>query len=305
MARQNQGFRKDLNLNENENDALSLNVLGGAGISDDIAIIQNNLRNISTISYNSISSGFFFFGEDQGFVFTNDDIVGVSTDVSVGSTTLFSDENYYVCNSDSRTKFKLSTRPSTSNLGISTILVSSVSTTNFNFVRKDSVFIDNLVNFVKPEIDDLDFTFLEGNSIKNAFESTQNTHDIANTTISTKYSGISDLDVNRQILIEGTLSLKDPSGFNISATKLNDTKSPGVFVNGVRAFSSNNNPWEKVGTALSTSSQQVTVGELHFENEITITGISTELSTVTAVTSFTHKIPSVINGETYYLLLTT
>ena len=47
MAKQNQGFRKDLNLAENTNDTTSINNLAGAGIADDLRIIKNNLRNIS------------------------------------------------------------------------------------------------------------------------------------------------------------------------------------------------------------------------------------------------------------------
>lgn len=305
MAKQNQGFIKNFNLRETENDALVLNVLGGAGISDDISIIQNNLRNISTISYNSISSGFFFFGDNSSFTFTNNDIVTVSKDVNVGITTLFANQEYYVCNSDTRTKFKLSTRPSTSNLGISTITVTSVSSTDFNFIRKDYVTIDNVVNFLKPEILDLDFTFFEGNSVVNAFDLTQNRHEISKFGISTKYSGISDLISNKQISIEGSVSINDPAKFNISSSRLTDTKSPGIYVSGVRAFSSSNNPWTKVGTALSTSSQEVSVAELNFANEIVISGISTVLDTNVSVNDFTHTIPVSINGETYYLLLLT
>ena len=43
MAKQNQGFRKDLNLEETTDEAVAINNLAGAGIADDLAIIQNNL----------------------------------------------------------------------------------------------------------------------------------------------------------------------------------------------------------------------------------------------------------------------
>ena len=49
MVKQNQGFRKDLNLQENTNDTQSLSNLGGAGIANDLRILQNNLRNTSTL----------------------------------------------------------------------------------------------------------------------------------------------------------------------------------------------------------------------------------------------------------------
>ena len=46
-VRQNQGFRQDLNFEENTNDVQELSNLGGVGIAGDLRIIQNNLRNTS------------------------------------------------------------------------------------------------------------------------------------------------------------------------------------------------------------------------------------------------------------------
>ena len=45
MAKQNQGYRKDLNLDETTNDTQALNNLAGAGIAADVRVLQNNLRN--------------------------------------------------------------------------------------------------------------------------------------------------------------------------------------------------------------------------------------------------------------------
>ena len=45
------------------------------------------------------------------------------------------------------------------------------------------------------------------------------------------------------------------------------------------------------------------MGELNFVNSITITGISKVSESLGGVTSYTHKMPVVINGETYYILL--
>ena len=133
MTKQNQGFRRDLNLQENTNDTQSLSNLGGAGISQDLTIIQNNLRNISTVSYSGISTGFFYFGSNSSFVFTNDDMVTVSADVNLGSSSLTAGTNYYVCNSNAQNQFKLSTTPSS--VGFNTITITSVSPTNFYFIR--------------------------------------------------------------------------------------------------------------------------------------------------------------------------
>lgn len=306
MAIQNQGFRKDLNLSENENDTATLSNLGGSGIANDLRIIQNNLRNISTFSYSSLQDGYFYYGESSDFVFTNDDIVTVNTDVTVGVTTLRSNEEYYVCNSDGLKQFKLSTTPSS--VGVSTILVTSVSPTSFYFIRKDAVYPSNVENFIKPQIQDnenFDYINYTGSSINNAIELVKSSHENSDFLINKKYKVLDDTISNEIIDIEGSITVDDPSSLNTTQTSLSDPKSPGVFISNIRAFSSDNNPWTQVGTALSTQSSEVSIGELYFYDNISISGISTELSTQVAVTSFTHKLPVVINGETYFLLLRT
>lgn len=305
MVIPNQGYRKDLNLVETVIDQDALDNLGGAGISQDLSIIQNNLRNISTVSYSTVSNGFFDFGSSSTFVFTNDDVVTVSIDVNVGSTTLSAGTYYYVCNSNAENRFKLSTTPST--VGFNTITVSSVSPSSFYFIRKDDVHQSNLINFIKPDIQDTtDFSYLNGASVNGAFDSSQSNNDVAKYLITSKYKTNQDsTSTLNDFKYEGIVTVNDPVSLNIDQTGLDNVKSPGVFIGNTRAFSSDNNPWNQVGTALSTSSNEVSMGELFFSNDIYITGISTELGSNTAVTTFTHKIPAVINGETYYLLLKT
>ncbi len=66
MAISNQGYRRDLNLEETTNDTVALDNLAGAGTADDLSYLQNNLRNISNIPFNSIdSNGFFSFATDR------------------------------------------------------------------------------------------------------------------------------------------------------------------------------------------------------------------------------------------------
>lgn len=305
MAIPNQGYRKDLNLVETVIDQDALDNLGGAGISQDLSIIQNNLRNISTVSYSSISNGFFDFGSSSTFVFTNDDVVTVSADVNVGSSSLTAGTQYYVCNSNAESRFKLSTTPSS--VGLNTITVTSVSPTNFYFIRNDAVHQSNLINFIKPDIQDTaEFSYLGGASVNGAFDSSQSNNDVAKYLINTKYKTNQDVTSTlNEFKYEGVVTVNDPVALNIDSAGLSNAKSPGVFIGDTRAFSSDNNPWTQVGTALSTLSSEVSVGELFFSNDIYITGIGTELGSSTAVTTFTHKIPAVINGETYYLLLKT
>lgn len=401
MANQNQGFRKDLNLEENTNDTTTLNNLGGAGIANDLRIIQNNLRNTSTLSFNTvlgaeISNGYFYFGPTNNFVYTDDDIVSVKNDITVGTgVTLYKDSTYYICNSNGIDRFKLSTSPSavgvntitvsfippptdtyfsvnnvivqsggagytglsttvtisapetswgiratavaevnsgsvvainvTSNgrgyLSAPTITVSSPSvgvntatatlqlTTNYyriiDFIRKDAVHQENLINFIEPVIQDTGNFSYRGAGI-GVFDTVQSNNDTANYLIGRKYKANENITTSVDDLkYEGSVVINDPVKLNSDSTGLANAKSPGIFIGNTRAFSSDNNPWTQVGTALSTMSDSVSVGELYFANDIRITGFGTESATQVAVTSFTHKIPVVVNGETYYLLLRT
>ena len=402
----NQGFRKDLNFEENTNDTQALSNLGGVGLANDLRIIQNNLRNTSKIPFNAVSNNFFAFDQDKviqissivstasteslggniiyvtnvdvflsqpydiysgsvividgvsgigstvyngtfntsviglggtfcryrienfifnqsasgsdvsgstitfkpksDFVFTNDDIVTVSTDVNVGSTVLSAGTDYYVCNSNAETQFKLSTTPSTSILGINTISVTTASPSSFNFIRKDAVHQTNLVNYIQPDIQDTeDFGGYLAGSINDIFDTTQANNESARYFIGQKYKGTEDTETNKEIKFEGTINLFDPAQFNTGQTQLTDAKSPGIFIGDTRAFSADNNPWEISGSTLRTLSEEVTIGELFFYDDITITGVSAVSGSEVNVTSFTHKVPVGINSETYYLLLST
>lgn len=304
MVRQNQGYRKDLNLLETINDFQALDNLGGAGISNDLQILQNNLRNTSTLAYNSLLDGFFFFGEDSEFVYTNGDVVTVNTNVNVGTSILLAGTEYYVCESNALNQFKLSTTPPGS--GFSPITVTSVFPESFNFIRKDPVNQENLVNFIQPFIQDTTgFSYLDSSSINDTFDGVQANVESAEFLISKKYKGNADTTTTDILNYEGTVTVNDPANLNTSATNLNNPKSPGVFIGETRAFSSDNNPWNQVGTALSTSSFSVSTGEIFFSNDIVMTGISTEAAAQVAVTSYTHKLPITVNGETYFLLLRT
>ena len=308
MAKQNQGFRKDLNLQENTNDTQSLSNLGGAGIADDLRILQNNLRNTSTLSFNTIvgaavSSGYFYFGSTE-FVFTNDDVVGVRTDITVGvGVTLYKNNTYYICNSNTENRFKLSTTPSS--VGVSTITTSSVSS-SFDFVRKDPVHKENILNLVRPNLQDTEgFNYLGGSSINSVFDGIAAANETTRFFITKKYKGNENTISPNDINVEGSIKINDPENFNAGTAQISDVRSPGIFIGDTRAFSSDNNPWTQVGTALSTLSSSVSIGELYFANDITITGIGTESATNVEVTTYTHKLPVVINGETYYVLLRT
>jgi len=306
MAIQNQGYRKDLNLNETTNDTQALNNLAGAGIAADIRILQNNLRNESTLTYESISNGFFTFSEPVQSIFTNDDVVSVASTVSFASTSLQPSVDYYVCNSNGETQFKISTTSSTSSVGVSTISISGTpSPTAFDIVRKNPVYKENLINYIMPEVQDAFNEFSWTSSINGSFDVAGSNVDTAKYFISKKYRNFNDTTTDREIKYEGTVTSADPDNLNSGTSGLTDPKSPGVFIGDTRAFSSNDQPWTETGSSLQTSSSEVSVGDLTFLGDIKIEGISPVAQTSNVnVTNYTHKLPVVIDGVTYYLLLT-
>ena len=306
MAIQNQGYRKDLNLDETTNDTQALNNLAGAGIAADIRILQNNLRNESTLTYESISNGFFTFSEPVQSIFTNDDVVSVASTVSFASTSLQPSVDYYVCNSNGETQFKISTTSSTSSVGVSTISISGTpSPTAFDIVRKNPVYKENLINYIMPEVQDAFNEFSWTSSINGSFDVAGSNVDTAKYFISKKYRNFNDTTTDREIKYEGTVTSADPDNLNSGNSGLEDPKSPGVFIGDTRAFSSNDQPWTETGSSLQTQSQEVSVGDLTFLGDIKIEGISpVAQSSNVNVTSYTHKLPVVIDGVTYYLLLT-
>ena len=305
MAIQNQGYRKDLNLEETTIDTQALNNIAGAGIADDLRIIQNNLRNLSNLEYNTITDGFFDFGAESIFVYTNDDVVSVASTVSIGSTTLEPTVDYYVCDSDGETKFKLSTTSSSSAVGVSTITISGTpSPLVFDFIRKDPVHKNDLINYIEPERQDVEH-FAWPSDLNSMFDTTQTAQEEAKYFITKKYRGNEDTTTDREIKFEGIVSSKDPANLNTGGSGLADPKSPGVFIGDTRAFSSNDQPWNESGSDLVTESDQVSIGELSFLGDIKIEGITPTTQTATAVTNWTHKVPIKIDGETFYLLMTT
>ena len=418
MAIQNQGFRRDLNLKETEDDRTAFDNLAGSGTSKDISFLQNNLRNISSIPFYAVDSdGFFSTANDKIigitsitangvvdndgnrsttiqvslidphlikfgdlvkisgitgaglkivngefsvsgtsndlktfsfskvgsaltetytsvsgitfslsaadiFSFTKDDVINVNQEVKLvgsGTTILSPNTDYYVSDSDGLTKFKLSTSPST--VGFNTISIAggaSLTPDNFQFDRKDPVHQQQLINYIQPDIQDNEFSYLDGESINGTMDSTQANIETAEYFMGKKYRGDSDTTTTDPIAFEGSVVINDPNNYNNVASNITNNnpvrRSPGVYIGDTRAFSSDNNPWNKVGTALTTSAEEVSIGELAFldgTNSMVITGIGTDIRPVSGeiASSFTHKIPVKVqdasgNQESYFLLLT-
>ena len=418
MAIQNQGFRRDLNLKETEDDRTAFDNLAGSGTSKDISFLQNNLRNISSIPFYAVDSDGFFSSANEKvigitsitangvvdndgnrsttiqvslidshlikfgdlvkisgitgaglkivngefsvsgtsndlktfsfskvgsaltetytsvsgitfslsaadiFSFTKDDVINVNQEVKLvgsGTTILSPNTDYYVSDSDGLTKFKLSTSPST--VGFNTISIAggaSLTPDNFQFDRKDPVHQQQIINYIQPDIQDDEFSYLDGESINGTMDSTQANIETAEYFMGKKYRGDADTTTTDPIAFEGPVVINDPNNYNNLASNITNNnpvrRSPGVYIGDTRAFSSDNNPWNKVGTALTTSAEEVSIGELAFldgTNSMVITGIGTDIRSVSGevASSFTHKIPVKVqdasgNQESYFLLLT-
>ena len=330
---QNQGYRQDLNLQETLSDFDAWNSLYETGIGLDLAVIRNNLRNTSPIGFSSIHNDFFEFSSDGEFIFTDNDIVGLSHTVSFASTSLDYGKNYYIVNSDGRNRFKLSLRPETHPLGVCTITEVSGDPTGvtspttgpldpfpadptgtFNIIRQDPVHQANIINFIQPDYQDDRFKYLS--SINSTFLDTTNNNEIAEFLLTKKYRNDKDTITDREVKYEGSIIVNDPDNRNNTGTGVNDIpNSPGIFIGETRAFSTDNNPWTKEtgDSAVQTESDEVSVGELFFNDEIEIVGVTTETVTdasgnnTLAVGGYSagslYKIPMVINNETYYVLL--
>jgi len=413
MAISNQGYRRDLNLQETTNDTVALDNLAGAGTADDISYLQNNLRNTSNIPFNSIdSNGFFSFANDrlisasaistEGsgttttitvtltnsyllkfgdlvelsgitestslnaqysvtavspdlktitfvksglnytnsglslsgvsfrlkvqniFVFTDEDVVNLSEDVSVGGASLTKDTNYYVIESDGISKFKLSTT-----LGGSAISITGSATAspdNFQFKRKDDVHQQQVINYIPPDVQDSE-NFSYPDDINSTIDSTQGNIESAEYFTLKKYRSDQSVTTSESIKFEGSINLHDPADYNQTGSLVTNVgqtgaPAPGIYIGDTRAFSSDNNPWVEstadsgnADSKLTTESEEVSIGELAFldgNNSMVITGIDNDISTVSGVvaSSFTHKIPIQVqdgsgNKESYYLLVST
>ena len=412
MAISNQGYRRDLNLQETTNDTVALDNLAGAGTADDISYLQNNLRNTSNVGFNKIdSNGFFSFATDrlistsaistegdgtnttitvtltnsyllkfgdlvelEGitentslnaqysvnavspnlktitfvksglnytnsglslsgvsfklkvqniFVFTDEDVVNLTENVTIGGVSLTENTNYYVIESDGISKFKLSTT-----LGGSAITIAGNSTANpdnFQFKRKDDVHQQQVINYIPPEVQDTeDFNY--PSDINGTIDTTQGNIESAEYFTVKKYRSDQSITTPDSIKFEGSINLHDPDNYNQTGSLVTNqgvtgAPAPGIYIGDTRAFSSDNNPWvESAGTGsvdgkLTTESEEVSIGELAFldgNNSMVITGIDNDVSTVSGVvaSSFTHKIPIQVqdgsgNKESYYLLVST
>ena len=292
------------------------------------------------------------------FAYTNDDKITFDKDIRVYVTqgtsvppTIISDVTftkgtpYYVCDSNGLDRFKLSTRPSFDAAGISPVvikhggsdsgytgLVTSFSPDDdFGIIRSEPVHHENLVDFIAPDIQDPGFSYGSG-TISEQMDSIQNSNETSQYFIGKKYKGNTNTTTTDQIKTEGSITLNDPKKDMTSSNVVTSyTTGAGMFIEGTRAFSTDNNPWSDkasntTANSLETESDEVSIGELYFGNHSdgpiitgpgfdgthapdTLTGVRSLTVGTVVPTDFSHKIPVKIENadgdvETYYLLLT-
>ena len=305
-------------------------------ISTDLKIVTLNKNNLVYLNSNVPLSGVSFTHKAENiFTYTNGDVINLSEDatfnITSGITTLTSDVTYYVTESNGINKFKLSTTENGTSV-LPTSGVSGGTPSNFQFIRQDPVHRDQILFFRYPQIQDTgDFSYLNGSNINDTINSSQSNIESAEYFTLKKYRGDKTLvSTDESIKYEGSVVLNDPNNYNSTSDDVlnvgvDGSPAPGIYIGGTRAFSSDNNPWRKegvkntVGSALTTSSEEVSIGELAFldgsllnpsqEGSMIIEGIENDVADVSVIaSSFTHKIPIKVedangNQESYFLLV--
>ena len=320
-------------------DSSDASILNGqyvvSSISTDLKIVTVFKNNLVYLNSNVSLSGVSFIHKAENiFTYTDGDIINLSENatfnITSGTTTLTSDVTYYVTESNGINKFKLSTTENGTSV-LPTSGVSGGTPSNFQFIRQDPVHRDQILFFRYPEIQDNDFNYLGGSNINDTITSSQSNIESAEYFTTKKYRGDKTLvSTDESIKYEGSIVLNDPNNYNSTSDDVlnvgvEGSPAPGIYIGGTRAFSSDNNPWRKegvkntVGSALTTSSEEVSIGELAFldgsllnpseEGSMIIEGIENDVADVSVIaSSFTHKIPIKIedangNQESYFLLV--
>ena len=290
-------------------------------VSPDLETVTFIKSGIHTDVSPSLSGVTFKLKSQNIFVYTDGDVVGVNENVTIGGVSFQENTNYIVVESDGVSKFKLSNDGTTA---ISITANATANPDNFQFKRQDPVHQEQIINYIKPQIQDTEH-FSYPDDINGTFDSTQSNIESAEFFSLKKYRGDQSITTPDSIKFEGSINLHDPDNYNqtgdlVTNKGVTGEPAPGIYIGPTRAFSSDNNPWvESAGTGsvngkLTTESEEVSIGELAFldgNNSMVITGIDNDVSAVSGVvaSSFTHKVPIQIqdgsgNKETYYLLVT-
>ena len=282
------------------------------------------------------SSTRFLFPRDVGFVYTSGDRVTIEARdteggevVAINTDGSMNPEEYIVQDFE----FGLGTLRNQRAFGLATVEggflddISSLQDKFVTFIRDDSVEQENLLRVATPDIlnspeetgsaegaDDFFFSYDVGEDFDESFTEIENNVNSSNFKRRQKYALNTTVSSDQTVRIQGTLKVQDPAGELTDPADLENEDAPGIFITDpfsdindivkTRAFSSSSNPWSEGTNDLITESEQVNIGNLKFADGIRIDGLDVNSVTPSSVASdFTHKIPFVVDGVEYSVLL--
>jgi hypothetical protein len=306
-----QGFVKSVNLIESNtggSDRAILDNLGGPNITSDLLLFDGNTKFTSKLiatDYTVVDNTVYINGStSQGKVaFSNGTLLSHN-----GGT-----YQYKVVNSNAVDRFQLYT-PANALFSPTGILR-----------RSDAITGINLANLsVKRLVTDSTTTSGVGNT-----QGSQDLYNLLSINSQVSYIGgliglfyykrgrvpltYQDTTFNLPIKFNGAVRITNDA---VLSTLLNTT--PGLFIidanvpnsSPTRAFSDESNPWVVASGALQTTETNAQCGVLKLKPTTTTvninfdsTGNNHTITQTNTIGSYTHKLPVVVNGEQYYLLL--
>lgn len=300
------GYISNFNFSESstsDSDRRILDNLAGAGISSDIALFSNNLRNQSIISSDDYTV------ENNQIILTNDFVLPYANNTIV----TYGENRYIVKNSNLLDRFQLFSADEPS-------ILFEPSEPYANIVRNDSVLFENIINLnperiqTKPDVisnnNNVDtFDPYGAFSINESIEFIEQLSSLLDFKRTSAVLTDRDNLIRSQLSINGTVVVTNIDSQGIPSTLPIDDSSPGLFVNNgtstIRAFSDSSQPWQQISGGLSTNSTNTNVGTL-IMSDPSITGIVvTTIAGETINTSLKNEyysIPVTIDSELYYFL---
>lgn len=305
------GYIKTNNFGESQtadSDRRILDNLAGAGISSDISLFSNNLRNQSIITKDD------YIFENNKFTITNIYMLPFANNTIVE----YDENSYIVKNSNLTTSFQL--------YPIDNLNSPFIPTAPFkDITRNDSINFENISNLnpqrlqTKPPSATIDSEDVNTASEFNPYTYygiNENIDAIVQSVEMYEYKKDSSLVtdkenfVNSSLTVTGTITITNVDSNNNPVTSTLDVDNdPGMFVsNGtskIRAFSDNSQPWQKISGGLLTNSTNTNVNQLVMSNPeingLSVTSITTEQINTSLKNEY-YSVPVTVNGETYYLL---
>lgn len=249
-------------------------------------------------------------------------------------------QQYYVVLSNGTDRFQIATEYVRGQL-VNPLLLSDPVDNPLVFERTNEVVQQNLINLIFPDSEfvatgEENFSFsnnIRNRSINDNFDYLESILDSSNFFKQTKYvRSINNVFSENPIKLEGNLTTIDPDNFNDGTAEIFGETSPGIFILDpnsskeniikLRSFSDNTSPWElnssistleysaaSLGAGSDPTQQEMSIGNMILKGDpISVDNIQSVVvesaPNITPNQKFTHKLPVLINGEEYNLLLT-